>query len=90
MLMSKYSLEQDCPSKNDHTLFSRYRLESIHVALKKGVGEVTEQEPGFDAQCYSVLPLPKITLFFKLSERVKHFFSHIDTVCKITHFQTRW
>lgn len=68
MLMSKYSLEQDCPSKNDHRLFSRCRFESIHGALKKGGvgGGGAEQEPGFNAQCYSVLPLPKITLFFNL------------------------
>lgn len=67
MLMSKYSLEQDCPSKNDHRLFSRCGFESIHVPLKKKkIWEVTKRQPGFNAQCNSVIPLPKITLVLNL------------------------
>lgn len=60
MLMSKYSLEQDCPSKSHRRLFSRFGFESIHVVLKKkggwggGGGGVAEREPDFNAQCYSV------------------------------------
>lgn len=38
MLMSKYSLEQDCPSKSYRRLFSRFGFESIHVVLKKKGG----------------------------------------------------